>query len=163
MPDFWRTEVWHPLSVHFPVALLIFATCVRLIAFFLRSPKDALWEKMGSIVLFTGSLLAWVSIYTGNLADGIVSRQLCDPTVLKAHENAAYISTYLFTAAALVDLGSRYLYPRLQSHYAKKILLVLLLTLGSGYLTYAGHLGATVVYQQGGGVYHPSADCAEFE
>jgi hypothetical protein len=35
--------------------------------------------------------------------------------------------------------------------------------LGSFYLVYASHLGATLVYNQGAGVFKPGAECREFE
>ncbi|WP_299826554.1 DUF2231 domain-containing protein [uncultured Pontibacter sp.] len=160
-PTFWRTEVWHPLTVHFPIALLTFATIVKLIAVFLKPASADFWQKMGSFLLYTGTLAAWLSVFTGDLADGVVSRKICDPTVLKDHERFAELMTYTFTAAAFLDLavhtGMLKYKPRLL-----KFLILLLLVTGTGFLTYAGHLGARVVYQQAGGVYVPSADCAEF-
>lgn len=112
-------------------------------------------------MLITGTLTAWIAIYTGNLADGAVSRTICDPTVLKSHENAAYTMSWLFTGAVIIDI----IYQIKNSSF-NRILLVLTLILmltGSGYLTYTGHLGASLVYQQGAGVYKPTEDCSEFE
>jgi len=160
-PTFWRTEVWHPLTVHFPVALLTFATLAKLIATFAKPASADFWQKAGSFLLYSGALAAWLSLYTGNLADGVVSRKLCDPTVLKQHEIYAEYLTYTFTAAALLDVAWRTgllkYKPRLM-----QVVILLLLFVGTGFLTYAGHLGARVVYQQAGGVYVPTADCAEF-
>ena len=34
MPDFWRKELWHPVIVHFPIALLLVATFFFIDAFF---------------------------------------------------------------------------------------------------------------------------------
>jgi putative Mn2+ efflux pump MntP len=39
---------------------------------------------------------------------------------------------------------------------------VVLALVGSGFLAYTGHLGATLVYQQAAGVHIPSEDCHEF-
>lgn len=162
VPDFWRTAVWHPLSVHFPIVLLLFATLARLVVLFLSENHKSTWRYMSRLMLYTGVLAAWVGVYTGNLADGAVSRTLCDPTVLKSHENAAYILSWLFSVAALLDLFA-FLPPAYRRYGPwREALILVLLLVGSGYLVYAGHLGASVVYQQGGGVYHPSADCQEF-
>ncbi|WP_266204864.1 DUF2231 domain-containing protein [Pontibacter kalidii] len=160
-PTFWRTEVWHPLTVHFPIALLTFATIVKLLALFLKPASAAFWQKAGSFLLYAGTLAAWISLYTGDMADGVVSRKLCDPTVLKDHEIFAEYLTYTFTVAALLDVAQRY---RLLTYKPRltQVLVVVLLLVGTGFLTYAGHLGARVVYQQAGGVYVPSSDCAEF-
>lgn len=162
IPSFWRTEVWHPLSVHFPIVLLIVATLAYIVSLFLKQEKRSLWYNMAKILLIGGVAAAWLGIYTGNMADGIVSRKICDPTILKDHENSAYTSSIIFSIALALQLVMDFkLWQKLQKFM--KITVVGLLLVGSGYLTYAGHLGATVVYQQGGGVYHPSADCREFE
>lgn len=156
-PEFWRTEVFHPLSVHFPIVLLLLATLFKLIG--LWSTKIT-WDHGGRFLLILGVIGVWISIYTGNLADGIVSRQLCDPTVLKEHENFAYTTAWIFTVALLIEIVMRYfdlLKTRLFS-----IILVLLMLVGTGTLAYVGHLGAELVYQQAAGVNIPSEDCAEF-
>ncbi|WP_199898069.1 hypothetical protein [Marinilabilia salmonicolor] len=43
----------------------------------------------------------------------------------------------------------------------RTVIIALIIT-GTGFLVYAGHLGATLVYQQAAGVYTPSEDCIEF-
>lgn len=157
IPDFWRTEVFHPLSVHFPIVLLLLATLFKLIS--LWSSKIT-WDHGGRVLLVLGVIGVWISIYTGNLADGIVSRQLCDPTVLKEHENFAYTTAWIFTIALLIELISNYV--DLLKTKITSIILFLMLLSGSATLTYVGHLGAELVYQQAAGVNVPSEDCSEF-
>jgi uncharacterized membrane protein len=158
LPEFWRTEIWHPLSVHLPLAILILASMFFLAGFF---TKGMFSENMSKILLLIGTVGAWLAIYTGNLADPIVSRQICDPTVLKTHETNAYIVGWLFTAAsALVILDYFGLLKKIQ-RITKFVVLILLIT-GSGFLAYTGHIGATMVYQQAAGVHTPSEDCNEF-
>jgi uncharacterized membrane protein len=117
---------------------------------------------MSKALILLGVATAWIAIFTGDMADGVVSRRICDPTILKDHEISAYTSSIIFTTALLLfflkDLPSM---PRVRKFLSWSILALLLI--GSGYLGYAGHLGATLVYQQGAGVYHPSEDCWEFE
>jgi uncharacterized membrane protein len=160
-PTFWRTEVWHPLTVHFPIALLTFATLVRLFAQFLKPASANFWQKAGSFLLYTGTLAAWLSLFTGDMADGVVSRKLCDPTVLKDHERYSELMTYLFTAAALIDVSQRLQILKFKPRLLQFTVLLLLLA-GTALLTYAGHLGAKIVYQQAGGVHVPTSNCAEF-
>lgn len=159
IPEFWRTEIWHPLSVHFPIGILTVALLFKFIA--LIKPKST-WSSGGSLLLYLGTIGAWVAIYTGDLADGIVSRELCDPTVLKDHENAAYTTVWLFTATSLLDM-LRFLGVRILKSRLLGWIVVMLMSIGAGFLAYSGHLGATLVYQQAAGVYTPSDDCAEFE
>ena len=157
LPDFWRTEVFHPLSVHFPIVLLLMATLFKLVG--LWSSKLT-WDHGGRLMLLLGVIGVWIAIYTGNLADGIVSRKLCDPTVLKEHENFAYTTAWIFTAALVIEVLMYYV-ELLKTRIISAILVVLMLG-GTGTLMYVGHLGAELVYQQAAGVNIPSEDCAEF-
>lgn len=159
---FVRTEVWHALSVHFPIALLIFSTLTMLTSFVVNADSKQAWRNAASGLLYAGTIAAWVSIYTGNLADGIVSRKICDPTILKDHEIAAQTMTYLFTAAVVLNFAL--LFNILKSTLRQIVygLVVLLMIAGSGYVVYTGHLGASLVYQQGAGVYNHSVDCDEY-
>ncbi|HEY9183864.1 MAG TPA: DUF2231 domain-containing protein [Salegentibacter sp.] len=158
IPDFWRTEVIHPLSAHFPVALLLVATLFKIVSLWSR---NKVWPQAGSILLGLGILGAWIAIFTGNQADGIVSRKLCDPTVLKEHENMAYITAWIFTAGFALDLALTYRFLNFKKNFFKFLLVLMMLT-GSVYLAFVGHLGARLVYQQAAGVYTPSQDCLEF-
>lgn len=159
----WRTEIWHPLFVHFPIALLIIATISGVTALFLNSKRKENWQTASGVLLLLGTVTAWISIYTGNLADGIVARQICDPTILKEHELSAFKLAYLFSAAASIYLVI--LFTRLKS-MTKSIfnyLSVILMAIGTGYLVYTSHLGASLVYEQGAGVNKPTANCNGFE
>lgn len=161
IPDFWRTEVFHPLSVHFPIGLLITGFLFKVISL---KFKREVWTDGSFILLLIGTAGSWISIYTGELADGIVSRKLCDPTVLKDHQNIAYIFAWLFTSALILESLARYILvnPKTKS-ISSKWLSTILISFGVLALGYVGHLGATLVYQQGAGTYQPSSDCSEFE
>lgn len=160
-PTSWRTELWHPVSVHFPIALLLFATLAKLLALIVKSPQKVFWQQVGSCLLLVGTASAWLAVYTGDLADGIVSRTICDPTQLKDHERAAYAVAWLFTAGvALQGFLFFHLLPSLQK--ILQLLTFLVMLIGCGYLIYASHLGAQVVYEQAGGVKIPASGCAGF-
>ena len=162
VPDLWRTEVWHPLSVHFPIALLLFGAVAYLLSLFMKNEKQRTWSQFSRILIYVGVGTAWIGIYTGDLADGVVSRKVCDPTVLKDHEISAYTFSIIFSVAAVLLLAQRFSFFQGWQKFMNVLICGLLLT-GSGFLVHTGHLGASVVYQQGGGVFHPSADCREFE
>lgn len=159
----WRTEMWHPVTVHFPIALLLGATFCLLPSFCLPEVSGKQWRNATTGMLLAGCAAAWIGIYTGDLADGIVSRKICDPTVLKDHEIASFRMAWLFSAAtALSVLGFTSLI-RIRWKRMLNYVVLLLMLVGSGYLIYTGHLGATLVYEQGAGVNKPSADCAGFD
>jgi uncharacterized membrane protein len=157
--DFLRPEVWHALSVHFPIALLPVATLTMLFSFFTTGAQKRPWRIAATLLLFAGCLTAWIAIYTGNAADGVVARKLCDPTVLKDHEIAGQTTTYLFTAAWLLSMVFITNLMREPIRNFALYAAVLLMLLGVGYLTYAGHVGAMLVYEQGAGVKNHSVDC----
>lgn len=156
--EFMRPEVWHALSVHFPIALLPVATITLLVSFFVANNRRS-WQVAGFLLLMAGTLMAWVATYTGDIADGIVARKICDPTILKDHEIAGQTMTWIFTVAVvfhltfMTDLVKARL--RTLSFYAAFLLMVI----GTGYLVYTGHIGATLVYDQGAGVKNHSVDC----
>lgn len=159
LPDFWRTEVFHPLIVHFPIALLLVAFLFKIIAL---KYKREVWERGGTVLLGLGVLSVWAAIFTGGLAEDIVSKNLCDPAVLEEHQNLAWVTAWLFTSGLVIDL-LRYIKVPLFKNIVFLIAVLLVLTGGSALLVYVGHLGATMVYQQGAAVHTPSPDCAEFK
>lgn len=160
IPEFFRTETWHPLFVHLPVAVLLLSSVFIVFGVIV---SNKFMTKMGSVLLIIGTIGAWLAVYTGNMADGIVSRQLCDPTVLKSHENAAYLLSWLFTGASLMVIVNHFWTLKSWIIKVTQLFTIVLLLAGSGFLVYTGHLGAKLVYQQAAGVYVPSEDCAEFE
>lgn len=168
LPSMWRTELWHPLVVHFPLALLLVGTGLRLIGMLWhRYPALQFLVSSGRVLLGLGTVAAWAAVYTGSLADAEVVRSLCDPTVVEAHEVWAYWVAWLFTGGVVADgllwggWASNW-----TGRWGRRGLLFLLgacLLTGSTGLAYVGHLGSKLVYQQAAAVHHPAPDCAAFE
>jgi uncharacterized membrane protein len=161
--EFMRTEIWHALSVHFPIALLVFSTLAFLVSFFLKNENGRAWRNAAGALLYIGTITAWISVYTGNLADGVVARKICDPTILKDHEIAGQTMTYLFTAASLLSLLIKFITLKPIIRSISLYLILSLMLIGTGYLVYAGHLGAHLVYYQGAGVYNHDVDCSDYK
>ena len=108
-----------------------------------------------------GVITAWISVYTGEQADAVVVRSLCDPTVLEDHENTAYTLSWIFKTALLLDAAYWKNLLNLKKLWLKFVIFIVMLV-GAGFLIYTGHQGAKLVYQQGAVVYHPSEDCTGF-
>lgn len=157
--EFWRKELWHPLSVHFPIALLIFSTLFLIISFFFKNEKERNFKFFSCILLYAGCIAAWLSIYTGDLVEGSVARKICDPTILKRHEIAAYTMAYFFSGAAAINLVVRFGLVKNKLTGIFYYLSLLLMLIGVYYLVEVGHLGASLVYDQGAGVNMPGGDC----
>ena len=157
----WRTELWHPLSVHFPIAVLLLATIAGLLRPVIKAPAKRLFlSQLTPVLLCVGVVTAWMSIYTGELSYNVVVRTICDPPVLQQHQWWSYASTIVYSAALVLYAAYRWM-PR-NIKRLSPLLTSILLVAGAAGLLYTGHLGASVVYQQGGGTYSPSADCGEF-
>lgn len=156
--------MWHPMVVHFPIVLLLGAAFLRLLSRFLKGDNRSFLLKTSRLCLLIGLIAGWIAVYTGTLADAIVVRELCDPTILEDHENAGYTLGVLFTIAAFIDLVKVKLLKGKQTvlKFTEWSIILLLLT-GAGYVGYTAHLGANLVYQQGAAVFEPSAGCNEFE
>lgn len=160
IPSIWRTEIWHPLSVHFPIAFLLLATLVGLIIYFFSDEHRKFLQYCRAGLLMIGSFSIWIAIYTGSLAYNVVVRKICDPQMLGEHQWWAYSAAIIYTIAMFIEW-----LPHLKFIPENKFLfhaITILLILGALALSYAGHLGASVVYQQGAGVYQPTEDCVEF-
>ncbi len=158
----WRVELIHPFVIHIPIALLIFGSLFWIVSLWLHKRYDFL-RPSARLLLFIGTMGAWIAVYTGSLADAEVVRSLCDPTVVENHEWFAYTVGFLFTTFVIVEwlsvkgylefLGKRFLH----------LGLAILLIAGCGFLAYVGHLGSKLVYQQSAAVYQPTEGCVEFE
>ena len=157
----WRKELWHPLSVHFPVALLLFGVLLYAAQFAVPLSLKAKTLFSARMLLTAGTLGAWLAIWTGERADSVVGRTLCDPLVLEAHETYAYIMAWLFTVVVALDYGSMLL-KKERLLPSLRIAFTLAFATGAFLTGYIGHLGAKLVYQQAAAVYQPSEDCSEF-
>jgi uncharacterized membrane protein len=157
-PDMWRIELLHPPLVHFPIAFLLLGTALELVAFVCRAERRNYLRTTSLLLFFLGTIGAWLAVWSGEEAEHIVNRVICDPTVTELHEEWAVAVSWLFTAVLALS-AIRRRYP--QSAWLS-LLVALSAVIGSSGLAYVGHLGASLVYQQGAAVYHPTADCREF-
>ena len=162
IPSLWREEVWHPLSVHLPIVTLLLASIAVIISLFVKKNKvyHLFFEQMIFVMLIIGVISGWIAIYTGEWAYSVEVRKICDPKVLQEHQWWSYTTMIVYSVALMLKLIPVFLSFKYVPILKPVYLLLLIIALFG--LLYTGHLGASLVYQQGAGIYKPSADCSEF-
>jgi uncharacterized membrane protein len=157
-PDMWRIELLHPPLVHFPIAFLLLGTALEIGALVRAAERRPALRATARLLFVVGAIGAWLAVWSGGEAEHVVNRVICDPTVTEEHETWGLAVAWIFSGVALATIVRT----RLVAQRLLTILIALAAIAGSLALTYTGHLGATLVYQQGAGVYRPTPTCAEF-
>ena len=135
---------WHPILVHFPIALLFVAVGLDFYGF-VRKDSRALWA--GRVTLVLGTVGVLFTFITGNFAEIWAARNLIPQEPLKRHESYATIASWSFIALVCFrSFLTGTTRPKLFATY---------LTLAGGalyalYLT--GAQGGELVYTYGAGV-----------
>ncbi len=150
-----RVELIHPMIVHFPLALLLIGTGLKVIAFFFRHTRfyfylqTASWMNLGLGVCF-----AWMAVLAGEFAEDIVRGNLCKAEVLNYHMYFAYTAASLFTFALLLDLGRPWMKRRFSPSFHKGASIInFLFFLGAtSMLIVTAFFGGSLVYDQGAAV-----------
>jgi uncharacterized membrane protein len=132
----------HPIMVHFPIALIIIATCFDfLIAITKRklSPRQGLW------LWVIGFLFAWIAVGTGPDEDA-----RGNTNILHTHENLAHISTIV--AFLIVALRFYFLVKKKEFLRFSLTLYCILSLVCTICILSTGYFGGKMVYDQGVGV-----------
>lgn len=136
-------ESVHPLIVHFPIALLLTAVGLDLVALILTRPplhRVALWN------LTLGTLGAGVAVWTGYRAADIAKHSFEIHQVMELHRKLGIATLILGSLVVIWRLWKR---DQLGSRVRLLILLVMLVMTGT--LGYGAHLGGRLVYEFGAG------------
>ena len=136
---------WHPLVVHFPLALLPVGAGVDLAAWALRRPG---WHHWAYGALVSGTVGAVVAVLTGTAAAAQWEGGGADHLIL-VHEDWATWSLVLFIAMAVGRLPL-HLQARLQGWPMRAWTAAALA--GCYLLWRAGYLGGELVYKHGVGI-----------
>jgi uncharacterized membrane protein len=148
-------EGMHPLVVHFPIALLLFAAVFVLLAAIV--PKRGWWFSVSALILLIGGTVgATVSVSTGEAArDMVEDGEDAMWDVLQEHEDMTKQATQVFTVLtivyAFVVLLPLVASPLRSLKFAFPANLVFLVALMGGnlMLANAAHLGGRLVHQYG--------------
>lgn len=163
-----RVELFHPMLVHFPVALLLTGLLARFL--FLTFEKRSFGSVFQWIYFWSWSLgsLGLIAAYlSGEEAEDVVNKIICDPTITHDHADFALYTLCLSFGGLILSILRNALVQRLKVKREKAVLRapkklssltfgvsvaeVLSLLATAGFLAWTAHLGGTLVYEQGAG------------
>lgn len=135
-------EVLHPMTVHFPIALLIVAFVVETLALAFRMPA---WHRVSFWNLVLGTWGALAAAITGGVAAAVAQPPSWESrTVLNLHSVWGTLAFACAAAIASFHLAAGKEMPRRSRWIAWGLLGVT-----CGVITFASHLGARLVYEYG--------------
>lgn len=139
-------ESLHPITVHFPVALLMTAFFLETLALITGRMG---WHRISLWNLCLGWLAAAAAVLTGRLAQEMAKHSSEIYEVMELHERLGYVVLALVSTAAVWRLARR---DRLSIH--ARWMVWILLGLACGAMALGAHLGGRLVYEFGvGGSY----------
>ena len=136
-------ESVHPLVVHFPIALILSAFLVDVLALVLKRPhlhRVALWN------LCLGTLAAGAAVLTGLQAEGVAKHSFEIWEVMELHEKLGITTLILGLMSCGLRLGLR---DRLNGGLRAFAMLLALAMVST--LTYGASLGGRLVFEFGVG------------
>lgn len=138
---------WHPIFVHFPIALLTIATLFHVVAAFnSKSANYYQFENVANWNLWLGAAFAVVTAVAGWLAFNSVEHDTPSHEAMLDHRNWALTTTVVFIVLAIWS------FRRIQKAVPISWLLTIPLILASGLLVVTGYEGGELVYRHGLGV-----------
>jgi uncharacterized membrane protein len=145
----------HPLIIHFPIALLIFAPVFVVLAIVFPRARLALALSAG-VLMLAGTIAAFVAIEAGQAAAELADRSEAIAPVLERHESLAEQTRNVFAALTLIYaaalLAPRFTKKKQWGGRAFAIMSVLFLAIYSGgvlLLVNTAHHGGVLVHQFG--------------
>jgi len=161
-----RTELLHPLSVHFPIAFIVLFVMIKLAIFCV---KDEIVKKIGNFFyqacLIVSLILTAISLYLGDSAAELVKGKICQISKIDQHEELAKLLLLMLILLLAVEILFTFLKDyrkNLNPKWLKTshMLLVLCLFIATGtFLVKTAHTGAALVYEQGAGVLNHPKNC----
>ncbi|MGP4080687.1 DUF2231 domain-containing protein [Pseudalkalibacillus sp. R45] len=127
----------HPLLVHFPIALFLFGVLIQIIVIW----KPAFYDKMATY-LFLGGVVSGIPTYlTGKLDEDYAEDYFGDDVkdIIEIHETLGVTTLIVFSSIVLIKLT-------LRDKKSIRILVIVLSLIGAGLISFTGHLGGQIVY-----------------
>ncbi|WP_105995947.1 DUF2231 domain-containing protein [Staphylococcus agnetis] len=133
----------HPLFVHFPIALLSFATLIALLNVILKK-KDLSFSL--ALILIFGMLSGAISYLLGDSGEEYAMQHFNPQHVeslVHLHETFAMLALIAYGLATVIQLGGMWF--KTYATYSKWGVFIFTV-IGFGLLIVAGHLGVSITY-----------------
>ncbi len=154
MPTLPPWDALHPVAVHFPVAYLLLAPLLTLIALFVGERRAAL-TRVAFLVALLGAVGASLAVQTGEATERRVKVPEIAEPVLDEHEEMAE-KVPLFAWGLAIGLGALVVIPivrkqEMKTRSARAVLgMLLVLQLAAAlYVANTAHLGGRLVHEFG--------------
>lgn len=153
-------EHYHPLIVHFPIALWTVGTALYIVSMmgYLR------WLRTPSVIVgLIGCGFGWLSVESGKIAARVAILTLCDSSLMRDHaenaESALIFFGVAWSLATLFQIIQTKLSKGRESPFIVRLLLCGGLIMGCVFLAMAGHKGFQLVFENGAAVKVPVRHC----
>lgn len=143
-------QMWHAISVHFPVVMAILGIPLLLISALRPRSHLARWLAIGAYLLLFLSVLNAVS--SGEDAEGALSPVLSTATFDRVHDHEEMALQLRFVSFAVLLLVVLTLIPKKPLRTTMSVLSLLAALVCAGWVSVTGHLGGELVYEHGAGI-----------
>ena len=132
------TAHFHPMMVHFPIALILTGFLTEVLSWFIK--KEAWLPKASLILLILGTLGAIAGYLTGEFFTNDLSGEA--GKVKELHELFGKLTMGMMILVTLVKL---FLLWSKREDISLRLLVLVLYAIGAGMVAYTGFLGGTLV------------------
>lgn len=137
---------WHPIFVHFTVALLSLSAALFVVTPFIKSPLQEQWRIVARWTLWFGAAITVITALTGLYAYNTVAHDTPSHVAMTDHRNWAIATMTLFFTLAIFSVI------RVRRQQALGTVFVVLMFIAAGLLSATAWRGGEVVYRYGLGV-----------
>jgi uncharacterized membrane protein len=137
---------WHPIFVHFTVALLSLAVVLFVVSSFVKPPLQEHWRIVARWALWFGAGFAVITGLTGLYAYNTVAHDTPSHAAMTVHRNWAVVTIALFVALAVWSAV------RVRRNRVLGVVFIAAMVIAGGVLASTAWHGGELVYRYGLGV-----------
>ena len=136
---------FHPMVVHFPVALLLISALFEVVYLI---NKDPFYRRAGFYLFVMGALGIVAAVITGNLAEEAAEREAIE-RFIEAHEEAGQLTLVLTIITFIVRIALKVMD---KYHGIYQWIFLTLFAISIAAMVRTAYLGGELVYTHGAGV-----------